>query len=347
MEYKLHTDFPDSLESDWNALLDQSITHVPFLRFEYQRIWWQNRGGGEWPEASLALVTAARGGQLVGVAPLFKAKGPDGHPRLYLVGSIEISDYLDLIVRPADLDEFLAGLLPFLAGSQLGEWHALDFYNLLDSSPTLLALERAADRLGWAFHAENLQHSPFIPLPGDWETYLAGIDKKQRHEIRRKMRRLAESGADVRFYFTRDPATFDADIHAFLDLMSQDAEKKAFFDRSPLMRPTMVELARCAFKSGCLALAFLEIDGQKAAGYFCFDYLNRFWVYNSGINREMMEYSPGWVLLGYLLQWANENGRTDFDFMRGDEDYKYRFGAVDRFVVRTTLIRAPQRGVPA
>jgi CelD/BcsL family acetyltransferase involved in cellulose biosynthesis len=60
-------------------------------------------------------------------------------------------------------------------------------------------------------------------------------------------------------------------------------------------------------------------------------------VYNSGIDRRYMEYSPGWVLLGYLLKWANENGRETFDFMRGNEDYKYKFGALDRFVMRASL----------
>jgi CelD/BcsL family acetyltransferase involved in cellulose biosynthesis len=339
MEFQLHTTFPVDLETEWNALLDESVTHVPFLRHEYLRIWWQTRGGGEWPQAELALVTARRAGQLVGVAPLFKALNAQGQKSLLLLGSIEISDYLDLIVRPADLDEFLGGLLPFLAGPQLGEWQALDAYNLLDSSPTAAALERAAAGLGWNYAAEKLQHSPYIPLPGDWETYLAGIDKKQRHEIRRKMRRLEESGAASRWYFTSDPATLDGDVAAFIGMMRQDPDKDAFFARSDAMIPTMIETTRCAFERGCLGLAFLEINGKKAAGYFCFDYLNRIWVYNSGIDRSFIEYSPGWVLLGYLLQWANEQKRGEFDFMRGDEEYKYRFGAVDRFVLRATVGR--------
>jgi len=45
------------------------------------------------------------------------------------------------------------------------------------------------------------------------------------------------------------------------------------------------------------------------------------------------------VLLGNLLQWANENKKSEFDFMRGNEDYKYRFGAIDRFIVRATISR--------
>jgi CelD/BcsL family acetyltransferase involved in cellulose biosynthesis len=63
------------------------------------------------------------------------------------------------------------------------------------------------------------------------------------------------------------------------------------------------------------------------------------WVYNSGMDTRYNEYSPGWVLLGELLKWANENGRQAFDFMRGDEDYKFRFGAQKRDVLRVTLTR--------
>jgi CelD/BcsL family acetyltransferase involved in cellulose biosynthesis len=70
-----------------------------------------------------------------------------------------------------------------------------------------------------------------------------------------------------------------------------------------------------------------------------FDYENRIWVYNSGLDFSFRELSPGWVLLGYLLQWANEHGRSEFDFMRGDEDYKYKFGGIKRDVMRARVIK--------
>ena len=334
MEFTLYTEFPAELEAEWNQLLDQSVSHVPFLRYEYLTTWWQTRGGGEWPNAALALVTAREDGHLVGAVPLFHAEH-NGQPALLNVGAIEISDYLDLLARPEHLDAFLSGLLPFLRSAALPEWRAVHLFNLIDSSPTAAALQTAAAQAGWTAAEERLQHSPYIPLPGDWETYLAQIDKKQRHEIRRKMRRLEGSGTPWRWYVVVDPETLDAEIDAFLALMAQDPEKAAFL--TPPMREHMRLTMRCAFAAGCLQLAFLEINAQKAAAYLSFDYLNRLWVYNSGLDRSFNEYSPGWVLLGYLLQWANENSRVEFDFMRGDEDYKYRFGAVDRFVLRVDL----------
>lgn len=337
MELQLHSDFPIELEHEWNALLKESITHVPFLRFEYLIDWWLTRGGGEWPDGSrLAIITAMEGTRLVGIAPFFITTHED-ELRLLLLGSIEISDYLDVICREDDLLPFISNLIPFVKTNlvDVEGIQKIDLYNLCDDSPTITALETVADELDLKFENKRLQHSPYIPLPGDWEAYLSQLDKKQRHEIRRKMRRASEGETSIELYITEEAGKLEDDIDDFLDLMEQDPEKEEFL--SPLMRDQMKATMRCAFANNCLQLAFLLVGGQKAAGYVSFDFLNRIWVYNSGINRLYRSYSPGWVLLGYMLKWANEHGREEFDFMRGNEEYKYKFGAIDRFVLRTTL----------
>ena len=351
MDFTLQRSFAglETLGLEWNALLAEGITHVPFLRHEYLRTWWETRGGGEWPESELAVVLAHHGDRLIGIAPLFAARNRDGEASLLLLGSIEISDYLDLIVRPDDLNAFLPGLLDFLAHSgpaglsvpapEAGSkpWRMLDWHNLPENSPTLPLLKSETEKRGWSFLQEQTYHAPSIPLKGDFEVYLSGIDKKQRHEIRRKMRRAGEDGSQLRWYCVADGETLDAELEAFLEMMAEEPDKAKFLTAE--MRRQMRLSCRAAFENGWLQLAFLEVDGHKAAGYLNFDYLNRIWVYNSGINRRFLELSPGWVLLGYLLQWANENRRLEFDFMRGNEAYKYRFGAVDKFLFRATVTR--------
>lgn len=336
MDLKLYQNFPKELKTEWNELLAQSGVHVPFLRYEYLETWWQTRGGGEWPQdARLAIITGREEGRLVGIAPLFEAEW-EGIPTLLLVGSIEISDYLDLIGRSEDLPRFTTALLAFLTQEPaLSAWKRLDLYNVLETSTVLGALQNAAQGAGMSYAQEPFRPALTIPLPGDWEAYLAGIDKKQRHEIRRKMRRAYEGERPVRWYFVEDPSTLESEIDAFLALMSQDEEKARFL--TPPMRENFRNTMRCAFEAGCLHLSFLEIDGHKAAAYLSMDYLNQLWVYNSGIDGSFNEYSPGWVLLGELLRWANENKRSAFDFMRGDEDYKIRFGAQKRDVMRVTV----------
>ena len=333
-----------TLAEEWNTLLEKCASHVPFLRHEYLFAWWQTLGGGEWkkptgPEPELCIITGRHpDGSLAGIAPLFFALNRDNEPALMLLGSIEISDYLDLIAAPEDLSAFVSALLEFLASSpDLPAWTLLDCYNLIETSPTLAALQAAAKGSGWVYQAEKLQHCPAIPLAGDWESYLAGIDKKQRHEIRRKMRRIESPENSVRWYIAHDQAQLAEEIEAFFDLMAYDPEKKAFL--TPEMRTQMHLVIQAAAQAGWLQLAFIEIDGEKAAAYLNFDYADQIWVYNSGINFDLGSFSPGWVLLGYLIQWAIEHKRHSFDFMRGDEDYKYRFGGIDRRVMRATLRR--------
>jgi CelD/BcsL family acetyltransferase involved in cellulose biosynthesis len=336
MDFTLHHNFSELDPNEWNALLSESVSDVPFLRYEYLNAWWSTHGGGEWPEAELALVSARENGRLVGIAPLFLTEN-DGRRALMLLGSIEISDYLDLIVRAEDLSRFLSGTLDCLASGSASAWSAIDWYNLPDNSPTLPALEAESAKHGWNFSQEPFRPALYVPLPGDFEKYLAGIDKKQRHEIRRKMRRAESNEQSIRWYIVTDEATLDDEAEACCHLMAQDPAKQAFLTQT--MRTQMKTMIHAAFKAGWLQLAFLEVDGQKAAGYLNFDYGNRIWVYNSGLDFDFGELSPGWVLLGHLLQWANENGRSEFDFMRGDENYKYKFGGIKRDVLRVKIKR--------
>lgn len=338
MNFILHKDFSDVSEETWNALVEQSITDTPFSRYEYLSQWWKTLGGGEWlrQTAELVFISASENDQLIGIAPLFITEY-DGQRALMLVGSIEISDYLDLIVRAQDLPRFLSGLLDFLASLDIDKWTGLDWYNLPDSSPTLAALKAEAEKRGWTYHEEVYHPTPRIPLNGSFEEYLSRIDKKQRHEIRRKMRRAAESEKNVRFTIVNGTEDIDAEINAFFDLMLHDTGKAEFLH--PAMREQMTATIQNAHAQGYLWLAFLEVDGVKTAASLNFDYKNKLWGYNSGVSREHMELSPGWVLLAHTIQWCCENGRYEFDFMRGDEEYKYRFGGVNKYVMRTKVTK--------
>jgi CelD/BcsL family acetyltransferase involved in cellulose biosynthesis len=331
-----------TIHSEWNALLDHGVTRVPFLRAEYQQAWWAQRGGGEWPVAELVLVTA-RGadGALLGVAPLFQARNRDGRPALLLVGSIEISDYLDFVVAREHVEEFCTGLLDRLSRDDVPVWEVLDLHNLPAPSPTRAAVGRAAGARGWAASEQLLNPVPAIHLPADWETYLATmVEKKERQEIRRKMRRAGGGDDTVNWNMVVGPDghDLDAETESFLTLMSHNPDKAGFL--TPAMRQQFHLIVRAAAENGWLRLAFLSVRGEKAAAYLMFDYGNRLYIYNSAIEPRFNALSPGWVLLGYLLQWAIENKRDAFDFLRGDEDYKYRFGAVAGKIYRVQAGRA-------
>jgi CelD/BcsL family acetyltransferase involved in cellulose biosynthesis len=213
--------------------------------------------------------------------------------------------------------------------------HGIALVNIPTASPTLTLTEEFYKQKAANVVLEKFQPSPYIPLSADFETYLAGIDKKQRHEIRRKIRRAEESDRGVRWYFVESVPELERGIDTFFSLMEADPGKQVFLTTK--MRQQMAAIAQTAMAAGTLKFAFLEIDGEVAASYLNFDYNNKIWVYNSGYDRKFNDLSAGWVLLGYLIEWASNNGRTEFDFMRGDEDYKFKFGGIDRPVLKLTV----------
>ena len=338
MEFDILTQFDTLSEQEWNLLLAQSAVDTPFLRYGYQRTWWQHKGGGEWPQAELRIITAREDGRLIGIASLFNGER-NGNKEIHFIGSVEISDYLDFIVKRQSSEMFITSVFKLIKKEKALFPGKIHLTNIPDDSPNLQTIKEIGKSEDWSVEIEPAYHTPAITLPEDWETYLAGINKKQRHEIRRKLRRASESEDNVSWHITAEKSMLNQDIADFLQLMELDEEKKRFLTED--MRKQMDAIIQWAFDAGILQLSFLTINDEKAAGYLCFDYGNRIWVYNSGFRPDYQYYSPGWVLLSYLIQHAIKTGKTHFDFMRGDENYKYRFGAVDSFVmkVHAELIR--------
>lgn len=325
------------IREEWNKLVSHSVSDVPFLRHEFITAWWAKLGGGEW-EAGELWIILGRGedGALKGIAPLFIAQNAQRQKLLMFMGTLEIADYLDLIVKPQDLPSFVD-----LVGQCLldhdQKWDLLDLYNIPSASPSVAALKAWASDGGIEFNTSILEPCPVISLPSTWDDYLTGLHKKQRQEIRRKLRNAQRAAADLQLEVIESELELDSAVEALIHLMQNDPRKQAFLtDR---MQRQYQLIARAAYQGGWLHLSFLKVDGKAASGLFCFDYRNRLWVYNSGIDTRFRDISPGWVHLGMLIRWAIDHQRDALDFLRGDEDYKYRFGGVAQQIVRVRLPR--------
>lgn len=324
------------MADEWNTLLARSALNLPFLRAEFLEAWWTTLGGGEWPDGELQVALGrSADGRLQAAAPLFRTRSRPAV--LQLVGTSEIADYLDVLCPEDDLDEFVSSLLEAIESGRPESVEMLDLWNLLEGSPALAAFEAHAKRRGWTAERQRVKPAPIVGLGDGWEGYLSRLDKKQRHELRRKMRRAAEHPDGSAFVRAPGGEELPRLVDEFLRLMSTD-EAKARFLTEP-MRKAFHALAAAASIHGWLRLEFLEIGGKPAAAYLCFEYDDRLWIYNSGLDPKYHGLSPGWALLGHLIREATERGLTAVDFMRGDEAYKIRLGGVIRHVERLTLSR--------
>ncbi len=321
----------------WNQLLAKSISNVPFLRHEFLRAWWSTMGGGEWTSGELWIGEGRDyRDELLGIAPLFFST-VEGRRTLMFIGSHEIADYLDFITPVESCGPFLDALLDALAERGPDGWEVLDLYNIPEESPSLTALENIAQKRKWHVAQKILAPCPWVALDGDWENYLSRLEKKQRHELRRKMRRAEKYIPGITWEVVKPEDDTGRATDVFLRLMAQDPQKAEFLTAE--MRTQFHKLAHSAQQAGWLHLSFLKVGDQFAAGYLNFDYANRIWIYNSGMDLTFRDASPGWVLIGQIIRWAVENEKNAVDFLRGDEDYKYRLGGEDRSIVRLTIER--------
>lgn len=312
----------ESLHNEWNGLLPTNPTNEVFLTWEWQTTWWESYLPGDlW-------VIAARdeSGALVGIAPWFReAESLVIRP----IGCVEVTDYLDIFVRPEHRSAFLSGLADLLYECR-DEYSRVNLCNNPGRSPTNEDLPRILTERGFTVNVRVQEVCPTIALPTDFETYLNGLDKKNRHECRRKMRRAEENDPKVEWYIVGPNHDLQAEIEQFIKLMAAShPEKTQFLDdpkNAAFFRAVMPKIAAC----GWLHLCVLTVGGNAAAAYLNFDYNNRIMVYNSGLIPETYSYlSPGIVLLLYMIQHAIGQRRTEFDFLRGNEDYKYRMGGQD------------------
>ncbi|MEO0565257.1 MAG: GNAT family N-acetyltransferase [Chloroflexota bacterium] len=327
MNITLHTtlDEFDALQDRWDDLVRQSFANTPFSLFAWQRAWWAAYQPGD-----LWIVTVKADGNLVGILPGF-IETNDGRHTLRLIGHIDVVDYMDVIVRQGDETTVLSELADFLA-EQRDHFDAIGLANIQEHSPTY---EMFPDKLSAAgfetVDTEQNEVSPIIELPDNYDSYLNDIlSSRERKETKRKMRKAEAGLYDVSWYKVGKDHDLDAELEQFLGLMaSADAEKAAFLDNDQHV-DFFKRVMPAMHEQGYLELLTVSIDGEPCAAYLNFDYNDKIYVYNSGLDPDKYgALSPGIVLIQFAIQHAIERGRKAFDLLRGDETYKYKMGATD------------------
>jgi CelD/BcsL family acetyltransferase involved in cellulose biosynthesis len=265
--------------------------------------WWRHRGSG------VPVVAEARGSALPCVLN-------DGVLRL--AGEADLTDY------HSPLGSDLGGLLDAVMASVDGGTRIA-----FDSLPAEAAvpITAALEVLGVAFTASDHTATMTLDLPADVDEYLAALEGKHRHEIRRKRRRFEEAfGAPG---LRRDDSGFKAFVEMY---------RAAPGDKGEFMTVGMEAYFRDLLASPGWAVDLLVgAEGTPLAAAFGFEDEDAYYLYNSSFDPAAAEASPGIVLCDELIRNTIAARRPRFDFLKGREGYKRRFGAVPRPL---TLIEA-------
>lgn len=313
-----------ALRAEWNDLLRQSPADMIFTTWEWQYNWWMAYQPGE-----LWLVECrADDGRLLGIAPWFIETNREGERVVRGIGCVDVTDYVDMIVHCDYVEPVLRCFAQHLASSG-DRYDRVNLCNLRAISPTYTHFPAFLQANGFEVQCLQQEVCPVIQLPATWDDYLSQhLSKKDRHELRRKLRR-ANAAGEVASYTVTASHDLDHELALFLDLMADSAPYKAEFLSDGKNRDFFMRIMPVLLACGWLRLHFLTINGDPAAAYLNFDYNRRVLVYNSGLRQRHGQHSPGIVLMAQNIRDAIEQGYEVYDFLRGNEEYKYDMGGKD------------------
>ena len=316
----------ESISDEWECVLPHTGANTIFITPWWQQLWW-NRYGDD--RSDLQILSLRDGDSLLGIAPLM-TRGDT----LSFLGDTDLFDYHDFLVRDGREDAFYSALWQHIEAM---DWQKMELKSLRESSETLRRFPGLARANGWTATVSEEDVSPYTELGTSWDDYVAGLRKKDRHELRRKLRRL-NNGNDASQYAFDDPGEIADAMPEFFRLMRASRPDKDDFltaDREQFFSELAQELSsRDQFR-----LYFLELNDIRVASCICFDYNGSYLLYNSGYDPEYSALSVGLLNKALCIQDAIESGKSKFDFLRGNERYKYNLGGTNQTIHELVITR--------
>jgi CelD/BcsL family acetyltransferase involved in cellulose biosynthesis len=359
----------------WDALAAANPWATPFARWGFHRAWWDAYSGTA-HDQTLVVMDPASAERPVAIVPLMhrheveptdaanevhmrRGSAPEltavePHAKAVFFGASYHADYATLLAAPADLHAVAEAVVEHLAGPSGGSspraggempWDVVDLRRLRCGDPAADELAAAFGRremtAGWTLNLEREDVCPVLTLPdvADFDGYLGTLGKKARHEIRRKLRR-AESRGEVRLADSPDPL---GDLAAFIELHQKRWGAEGLFRPTPggaASRRFFARLFELLGPDGTARLTFLTIDGRRIAAGVHLETPDGYLYFNAGVDPDAGDLSPGVLMVARYIDRAIASGKRRLDFLRGDEGYKYEWGAVDEPIQRLLVRRA-------
>lgn len=313
MSYTFAVESLDELASSWDRLRQSLTWSCIFVLPAWLKAWWEAFGGDYQPY----LRTLRNGQNIIGFVPLMV-----NNETACLIGSPDVCDYLDFAIAPGEESGFFEVLLDDMRKKGINK---LDLRPLHPDSTVLRHLTAIARKRGYDVNCSTADVCLELDLPATWDEYLATLNGKQRHEVRRKLRRLWET-ANVEYNCIEVGPQVEDRLDVFLKLFALSKNEKASF-MDPKMEAFFRSLAGAMADVGLLRFGVLQVNGVPAAMTMGFDYDSSHYLYNSAYDPRFGHLSVGLLSKVLCLKESIRKGMKRWNFLKGAEPYKYQLGA--------------------
>lgn len=311
---------PDEHWRLWRA--DPRAT--PFQSPAWLDHWWTYLGGVERHDAELR----DDGGRLVGALPLF-VWNDGGVRRLVPVGAGH-SDYCDALLAPgADMDRLWAAIL-----AHADRRDELLLPDLRADSPLL-----TPPPTGWTAEDEQMETCPVLALPRQGPL-LPALGKTQRRKVVHDRHRAARLGGVEERLARPDEIGEALEALFALHTARWAGAGEAGVLADPKVRAFHRAAAPALSEAGLLRLSLVRHEGRIVAVLYGFADRSRWHSYINGIDMTVPGQSFGTLAFATLIEAATAHGAREFHFLRGEEPYKYAWGAAPRRTFRRIVRRA-------
>jgi len=315
-----------NLKKSWNALLISSGIKSVFLSWEWQYTWWeQYRDRLEQPE--LFIVIGYENEKPAVIFPGYIEYENKGNARsLFFLGSrFESTDYLNFISAVKNKSGTIEQICDFLlnTGRQIDIWR---FINILEKDELLNVLAEYSKSKNFYSARHHHRICPYIKLSGTWEDFVNGLSKNMRYNLRRRTRNLFKKH-NAQFIRLTKKAEIDKAIEILFDLHEKRftmKEDKSIFQKE-LRHDFHKNVSRRLADADILRIFQIKIDSEIAATLYCFEFANEMMYFQAGFDPKWEKISVGLVLMGKCIEYSYQQKLEIFDFMRGAEDYKFKW----------------------
>ena len=313
----------ESLAGVWDSLLQRSVDDKSiYLTHEWLSTWWKHFGG----ENKLNILLIEREHQVIGIVPLMKSKYRIGlvkYRLLETIGSVNCN-YVGLI-PPENREEAVTALLAYLE-EELGNNGLVLRLTLVPEDSKLLDILRrrhAQFSRKLVIQETVMTLAPYISLPANWDEYFRSLGGRRRRRLRQALRSLKKEH-NVEFQKCTADDLEDW-LSKFFDLHQrrwQSVNVSGIFSNSKT-KGFYRDIAVQFLKKNWLHFSYLTVDDEMVAAEYAFVYNQKFYSATAARDIRYSKYSIGHLHHMFLIKAAIENGLREFDFLKGDEPYKF------------------------
>ncbi|MCF8095224.1 MAG: GNAT family N-acetyltransferase [Desulfobacteraceae bacterium] len=308
------------LEPAWNPLVQNESSPSFFLTYEWLRAWAESFLSAS---QKLCILAFHENENLIGLAPFVitrKKKGPFRFREISFIGAPQAgSDYLNVIIKKGREKSVAEALYHYLQNKGASQWDVLSLTDIPAESLFLLHFINSIENQGRYYQIRLSAYCPVVKIPTDYDTYFAGLSKSWKKKFKQDVRVLhRDYKAAHKTYEGKDAKER---LPAFFDFYN----KKSAWPGGGSQK--MLYKYADRFNDNIpVQIDFLEADGRTVAALLHLKYKTCLSMYLMAVDKDFNpRLSLGNLLVGMCIKNAAHAGYTCYDFLKGDESYKFHW----------------------